>query len=229
MSWFSRSSPASEAPAAAVTPPPVVEPQPTDALTTPNPAVPATPEEIEKLRIQTEKDCRQCDKWKGKLLKNSAMIKFMMESLEKVGCPLDPSHFVCTPCDTNRSGGFSPDVGVILCQNKFQNRQHMEETITHELIHAFDHCTTTINWKSPEQHACAEIRAVNLSGECRFTRELRRGNFQIARHHQACVRRRALLGLKMLPGCETGTVAEDAIRLVWDSCFNDTAPFDEIP
>ncbi|KAI9330066.1 peptidase M76 family-domain-containing protein [Obelidium mucronatum] len=187
------------------------------------------PIELEKKRIQTEKDSLRCEKWKGKLLKNSAMVKFMMENLERVGCPFDESHFVCTPCDTNRAGGFSPAVGVVLCQDKFLDRQHMEDTVTHELVHAFDHCTTNINWKSPEQHACAEIRAVNLSGECKFTREFRRGNFQIARHHQACVRRRAILGVKMLPGCETGTIAEDAVRVVWDSCFNDTAPFDEIP
>ncbi|KAJ3135366.1 Mitochondrial inner membrane protease atp23 [Physocladia obscura] len=155
-----------------------------------------------------DKDCAQCEKFKDKLLKNSAMIRFMMQNLEKVGCPLTKKHLICTPCDKDRAGGFAPEIG---------------------LIHAFDHCTTNVNWKSPEQHACAEIRAVNLSGECRATREFRRGNFQIAKHHQACVRRRAILGVKMLPGCETGSVAEDAVRVVWDSCFNDTTPFDEIP
>ncbi|KAJ3239184.1 Mitochondrial inner membrane protease atp23 [Chytriomyces hyalinus] len=193
----------------------------------------SNPEPIEAAPVrdtaQDEIDKAKCEKWKGKLLSNSAMAKFMLENLEKVGCPFNASHFVCMPCDSNRAGGFSPDAGVVLCQNKFLNRQHMEDTITHELVHAFDHCTTNINWKSPEQHACAEIRAVNLSGECRFTRELRRGNFQIARHHQACVRRRAVLGVSMLPGCGEGTVAEDAVRVVWDKCFNDTAPFDEIP
>ncbi|KAI8610293.1 metalloprotease ATP23 [Chytriomyces sp. MP71] len=183
----------------------------------------------EKRAKQTAKEAAKCEKWKTKLLSNSAMVKFMMSSLDKVGCPFDESLLVCMSCDANRAGGFSPEAGIVLCQNKFLNRQHMEDTITHELVHAFDHCTTTVNWKSPIQHACAEIRAVNLSGECQFTRELRRGNFQIARHHQACVRRRAILGLKMLPGCEEGTVAEDAVRVAWDACFNDTAPFDEIP
>ncbi|KAJ3300464.1 Mitochondrial inner membrane protease atp23 [Borealophlyctis nickersoniae] len=100
--------------------------------------------------------------------------------------------------------------------------------MAHELIHAYDHCTANVDWGNPEHYACSEIRAASLSGDCKFTRELRRGNFSIAKHHQACVKRRAILALKQIPHCQGEGVAEDAVRSVWDSCFKDTAPFDEI-
>ncbi|KAI9359548.1 peptidase M76 [Zopfochytrium polystomum] len=156
------------------------------------------------------------------------MVKFMIDNLERVRCPFRKELLQCVPCDAVRSGGFSPGMGVVLCQNRFTSRQHMEDTLTHELIHAYDFCTTKINFNNCEQHACTEIRAANLSGECKFTREVGRGYFALAKHHQVCVRRRAILSLKQNPSCAGPNVAEDAVRAVWNSCFRDTAPFDEI-
>ncbi|KAJ3186217.1 Mitochondrial inner membrane protease atp23 [Gaertneriomyces sp. JEL0708] len=176
-----------------------------------------------------EKDRARCERWKKKLLQSSPMVKFMLENLEKAGCPFTEKHFRCTPCDVTRAGGFAPNFGVVLCQNSFLSKQHMEDTMTHELIHAYDQCTAKVDWNNCEHYACSAIRAANLSGDCKFTRELRRGFFEVAKHHQACVKRRAIAELKQLPHCQGPNVAEDAVRAVWDSCFNDTAPFDEIP
>lgn len=104
----------------------------------------------------------------------------------------------------------------------------MQDVMTHELIHAFDHCTAKVNWKDREHHACAEIRAVTLSGECKITRELRRGNFGFAKHYQSCVKRRVLVGLSQLPQYKSKADAEECMLACWDSCFNDQSPFDEI-
>ncbi|KAJ3411975.1 Mitochondrial inner membrane protease atp23 [Chytridiales sp. JEL 0842] len=156
------------------------------------------------------------------------MVRFMLENLERVGCPLDKRHFRCTPCDMTRAGGFAPKHGIILCQNRLKNKQHMEDVMTHELIHAYDHCTTNVKWSDCRHYACSEIRAATLSGECKFTREIQRGFFSIAKHHQACVKRRAMFALKQVPQCSGEGVAEEAVRSVWASCFKDTAPFDEI-
>ncbi|KAI8847632.1 peptidase M76 family-domain-containing protein [Chytridium lagenaria] len=185
----------------------------------------------ESERRAFERDLKKCERWKGEALtkqltnirQKGPMVKFMMDHLERVGCPMTKDHFRCTPCDMTRAGGFAPEFGIVLCQNRFKGKQHMED-----LIHAFDHCTTKINWNNCEQYACSEIRAANLSGECKFTREISRGFFGFAKHHQACVRRRAIFALQQIPPCSRKGVAEDAVRLVWDSCFNDTAPFDEI-
>jgi inner membrane protease ATP23 len=126
----------------------------------------------------------QCMRWKSRLFTSSPAIIFMLSQLERVGCKLDDSHFHCSNCDLSRSGGFIPSHGILLCQNRLLSKQHLEDTLTHELVHAFDHCTTTVNWNDCRQLACSEIRAVSLSGECRFLREFKRGNFAIAKQHQ---------------------------------------------
>lgn len=175
-----------------------------------------------------DKEMKRCNKWRDSLIKNSPVIQFMLQQLESAGCKYSLDNIRCWPCDLTRSGGFAPDLGIILCQNRLNSKTHMQDTMVHELIHAFDHCTTRIDWGIKEHHACAEIRAVTLSGECKFTRELRRGNIGFAKHYQTCVQRRVLLGLSQLPQFADKKEAEDCMLAVWKNCFNDTAPFDEI-
>lgn len=206
-----------------------------------------SPQETQEALALRQEQHERCLKRKAKLIQSSPIVRFMLEQLEKAGCPLDVNaHFRCAPCDLSRSGGFSPTHGIILCENRFVSKEHMEDTLTHELIHAFDHCTTTVNWASCAQLACSEIRAVSLSGECRFLKEFKRGHFAIAKQHQVCalasfmqpcslyfmekkecVKRRALLGLAAAPHCR-GDAGKEALNQVWDKCFSDTAPFDEI-
>lgn len=45
---------------------------------------------------------------------------------------------------------------------------------------------------------------------------------------QACVRRRAVLSVRANPACPDDATAERAVNEVWESCFNDTRPFDEV-
>jgi len=33
----------------------------------------------------------------------------------------------------------------------------MEDTISHELVHAFDHCTANVDWFNLEHYACSEV------------------------------------------------------------------------
>jgi hypothetical protein len=43
-----------------------------------------------------------------------------------------------------------------------------ELTLTHELVHAYDHCRAYVDWSNCVHHACSEVRAANLSGDCRM-------------------------------------------------------------
>lgn len=47
-------------------------------------------------------------------------------------------------------------------------------------------------------------------------------------YFQACVRRRAVLSVAANPACPDVETAEKAVNEVWDSCFPDTRPFDEV-
>ena len=55
-----------------------------------------------------------------------------------------------------------------------------------------------------------------------------RGYFSLTRHHQACVKRRATLAVQGSPHCPSKQEAERAVNEVFDSCFADTRPFDEV-
>lgn len=34
----------------------------------------------------------------------------------------------------------------------------MEDTLAHELVHAFDHCRFKVDWGNLRHHACSEVR-----------------------------------------------------------------------
>lgn len=82
----------------------------------------------------------------------------------------------------------------------------------------------------------AQIRANALSGDCRWTRELDRHIWSFAGQRQMCARRRAALSLSQHPSlrdrfADEGSAREAAGKVideVWESCWNDSRPFDEI-
>ena len=98
------------------------------------------------------------------------------------------------------------------------------------MVHAYDHLRFKVNWTEDLRHAaCTEIRASSLSGECRFMREfLSRGQWKLTQQHQECVRRRATQSVAARPYCKDDVQAAKAVNEVWESCFRDTRPFDEI-
>lgn len=159
----------------------------------------------------------------------SPSVTFMLKHLAQTGNPVTPRNLVCQPCDMTHSGGFHPDSGnITLCAGSFFNKGHMETTIVHELVHLYDHCKFKTDWQNLRHHACSEIRANSLSGDCRYTRELRRGFGTFSKQHQACVRRRAVISVAANTACPSPEAAEKAVNEVWESCFADTRPFDEI-
>ncbi|EGN93536.1 hypothetical protein SERLA73DRAFT_115543 [Serpula lacrymans var. lacrymans S7.3] len=182
----------------------------------------------ERSRSAEGQKFRNCEKWKNELMNYSPSVVFMLKHLKMSGCPVSPSNIACAPCDMTRSGGFHPAGAIILCQGHFMDKKHMEDTLTHELIHMYDHCKFNVDWYNLRHHACSEIRANSLSGDCRFMRELGRGFVAFSKQHQACVRRRAVLSVRVNPSCPDEAAAERAVNEVWESCFNDTRPFDEI-
>lgn len=131
----------------------------------------------------------------------------------------------------------------------------MEDALSHELIHAWDerrfkpkgrwgedlraHACTEVrslpsaarslaSYSRSSQAFALQIRAENLSGDCRLGREFTRRNWAFTKQHQACVRRRAILSVAANPNCKSREEAERVVNEVFDSCFPDTRPFDEV-
>ncbi|XP_016040854.1 mitochondrial inner membrane protease ATP23 homolog isoform X2 [Erinaceus europaeus] len=74
----------------------------------------------------------------------------------------------------------------------------------------------------------SQIRAANLSGDCSLVNEIFRLNFGLKRHHQTCVRDRAILSILAVRDISR-EAAQKAVDGVFESCFNDLEPFGRIP
>ncbi|KAF8131409.1 peptidase M76 family-domain-containing protein [Boletus edulis] len=185
-----------------------------------------TPEE--RQRGYEDQQHVRCEKWKTELMSYSPSVVFMLKHLRLSGCTVPHGNIICAPCDLTRSGGFHPAGGIVLCQNHLSSKRQMEDTLTHELVHMHDHCKFNVDWHNLRHHACSEIRANSLSGDCRYMRELGRGHVSFTKQHQTCVRRRAILSVRANPSCPDEATAARAVNEVWESCFNDTRPFDEV-
>lgn len=155
-------------------------------------------------------------------------IRHIMKSMGKEGCFIPEEFFVCRPCEeADRRAGFTTDEGIVLCENQMPPTEDtFHETMTHELIHAYDYCRYQMP-KNCVHLACTEIRAANLSKECYFSRELTRGQYSFSDHHKDCVKRRATLSIKSHDMCNGK--AEQAIERAWNYCYSDYEPFDHVP
>ncbi|CAO3566080.1 unnamed protein product [Mortierella alpina] len=182
----------------------------------------------EEFQAEIDKaDKKQCELYKEQLVKSSPGVRFMMNNLKKSGCPLTKNMLECGPCDSTKSGGFSKDHGILLCQNGFFSKKHQEHTMIHEMIHMYDHCVFKVDWDNLRHHACSEVRAAALSGDCNWTREVRRGFYTFTKQHQECVKRRATISVQANPKCPSRAAAEKAVNAVFESCYSDTRPYDE--
>ncbi|KAB1670784.1 hypothetical protein [Gossypium barbadense] len=100
------------------------------------------------------------------------MVKFLMEHMEKTGCK------------------------IVVCSDQVKIQDDVNQVVIHELIHAYDECrASNLDWTNCAHHACSEIRAGHLSGDCHYKREFLRGFMKIRGHEQDCVRRRVMKSL----------------------------------
>lgn len=142
-------------------------------------------------------------------------------------------HLICDICpDNTKLAGFHPDLGVLICANHISKKTSflLESSITHELVHYYDNMRFKVDLSNLKHHACTEIRASMLSGECAWSYEFFRkfSTFKMFGGFKDCVRRRAALSVSYNPVCKSPEMAEKAVDEVWNSCFGDTRPFDDV-
>lgn len=175
------------------------------------------------------RNCASCVEYRDWMLRYSPSVTFMMGHVRKLGGNLSPRNIVCDFCDDAKGGGFHPQMGILLCANWIQSKWQLEDILTHELVHAYDHLKFDVDLSNLRHHACTEIRASMLSGECRILNEiLRTGLANFGKKFQHCVQRRAILSVTANPVCKDKEEAAAAVSTVWRSCFNDTRPFERI-
>lgn len=176
----------------------------------------------------------KCESQLEKSLLNNKNLQILLDKINDLGCIIPKDFIKCRQCDSNVAGGFvinnnenkkSYQPQIIMCENTIGgcSQEVFDKTLMHELIHAYDQCTTKIDYKNCLHHACTEIRASALSGECDSMLELARGNKTITKGHQICTKRRAEMSVSANPHCKG--IAAAAIEAVFDQCYNDSSPF----
>ncbi|KAI9734294.1 MAG: Mitochondrial inner membrane protease atp23 [Cirrosporium novae-zelandiae] len=90
--------------------------------------------------------------------KKGSMIVFLRQSLNKLGGDLNSTNIRCRRCHVRQAGGFDPNYGILICANEMINRSHIEDTLAHEMMHAYDHLRFKMDWKNNLRHAaCTEV------------------------------------------------------------------------
>ena len=163
----------------------------------------------------------KCEKSLENSFKNKKVTQ-LLDSIESLGCHIPPNFFRCRSCPNNISGGFllesesttsndknksnckaistSMKPHVVICENHNLEPDTFQHTIIHELVHAYDICRVKpFDGSNVEYHACTEVRASSLSGECNILHEIFRGKYQFQGGHRDCVKRRATKSLAMNP------------------------------
>ncbi|KAK4538467.1 hypothetical protein CDCA_CDCA18G4492 [Cyanidium caldarium] len=183
---------------------------------------------------------RRCEAHLRQAVRTNRYVQQLLQALSSAGCAMDVSRWqtevdaggdsavACRHCDADVGGGYQEDGRVVICANHMQSAAHVAVTLAHELIHAYDHCRIDLQWDNCLHHACSEIRAAALSGDCDWIREVARSNFRIGGQFQRCVKRRAEISVRKNRNC-TPLQAREAVEQAFEACYRDTAPFDAIP
>ena len=158
----------------------------------------------------------KCETVKNRAITQCPRVVFLLEAIRKLGCNVgdapEKTFVSCTKLDETKAGGFqlqgSEDPHIFLSEDIAVSlgARQVEQTLVHELVHAFDQCRAKVTWENLLHHACTEVRASALSGECDLVEEVNRGIMRkIGGQGEACVRRRAELSVAMNPSCRTVT------------------------
>ena len=90
-------------------------------------------------------------------------IRFMRENIQQLQGDINETNVRCRRCTKRQSGGFDPDYGIMICANEMRDQGHFEDTLAHEMVHAYDHLRFKVNWKDDLRHAaCAEVATFAL-------------------------------------------------------------------
>ena len=106
-------------------------------------------------------DRRRCEAWRDELLRTSPVIRYMNDNIRKLGGEMGPHNIRCRSCieDGQRMlGGFDQEYGIKICANYMESKNMMEDTLAHEMVHAYDHLRFKTKLNEDLRHAaCTEV------------------------------------------------------------------------
>ena len=107
---------------------------------------------------------------------------------------------------------FSIPPSITLCSNRLYKQDDVEESLIHEMIHAYDYLVQKKDLADCEELACSEIRS-NREGECR-------GNWIFERFRRRCTRLNAINATKSI----FPERASECVLKMFEKCYKDESP-----
>ncbi|GLE09844.1 hypothetical protein PINS_up021758 [Pythium insidiosum] len=142
--------------------------------------------------------------------------------------------FVCIDCRDDGPEGrarafFSaPPPTVVFCANRLHSPKEVEETMVHELIHAYDFTVRKMDITKPDVLACSEIRSARESECYRKARLLAQAMpdvefFQksLTWLHRRCVKEHAVRSTSSMFPHD----AREQVDKMFEQCYADHSPF----
>lgn len=124
----------------------------------------------DRYKVHEERDCKKCEENRDWLFKHSPTVRFLQEKIYALNGDIDSTNVICRRCPGRvlnengevyrQSGGFSPNHGILICANEIRDRGHLEDTLSHEMVHAWDHLRWKVDWagrKDLRHSACTEV------------------------------------------------------------------------
>uniref|UniRef100_M4C0K3 Mitochondrial inner membrane protease ATP23 n=1 Tax=Hyaloperonospora arabidopsidis (strain Emoy2) TaxID=559515 RepID=M4C0K3_HYAAE len=161
--------------------------------------------------------------------------KFLAQQQTKDKSAAAAIDFVCLDCRDDGPEGsarafFSaPPPTIVFCANRLHSSQEVEETMVHELIHAYDFTVRKMDITKANILACSEIRSARES-ECYQKAKLLEKVlpnvefFQKSTRwlNERCVREHAIRSTSSMFPAE----ARKEVDKMFDQCYADHSPFD---
>lgn len=81
------------------------------------------------------------------------VIRYLSDNIKQLGGDLHSHNIYCRRCTDRKGGGFDPEYGILICANEMKDQGHLEDTMAHEMVHAYDHLRFKVDWTNNLRHA----------------------------------------------------------------------------
>lgn len=122
-------------------------------------------------RLHEQRDVERAERFRDWLLNYSPTVTFLNDRIAQLnhGQKMDASNIICRRCPARltvdgqverQGGGFEPAHGILVCANEIRNRGHMEDIMSHEMVHAYDSLRWDVDFRGQRdlrQAACTEV------------------------------------------------------------------------
>ncbi|KAL4208374.1 peptidase M76 [Rhizopus microsporus] len=154
----------------------------------------------------------------GHILKHSKKVATLLVGIQHLNKDALRRGITCRPCagtiQEQHMGYYDATYKrVVICCDHIRTRKDLEDTVVHELTHAFDSLRKGTFKSICHLIACGEIRASAI-GQC--------SNITSEKQRDRCIKDDAVRSTELHCGTE---IAEKVVKEVFKTCINDKAPF----